>query len=88
MAEKGTAFVSADIRAFYEWNGAQAVTSALYHPATNGQAECYVAYVKKALPQDTTDPVQCRLSRILFQQHSTVHAGMGVTLAKAMFGRK
>lgn len=54
----GTAFVSDVIRRFYEQNGVQAVTSAPYHPATNGQADRYVAELKKDLIQNTARPVQ------------------------------
>lgn len=66
MLENGTAFMSDKIRMFYERNAVQAVTSAPYHQATNGQSECYVAELKKGLVQDATDPMQHRVSRFLF----------------------
>lgn len=88
MSNNGTAFVSDEIRTFYERNGVEAITSAPYHPATNGQAERYIAELKKALVQDTTRPIQRRLNRFLFRQHTTVHAGTGVTPANGMFGRE
>lgn len=40
------------------------------------------------LPQQTTGPMQRRLSWFLFRQHTAVHTGTGVAPAKAMFGRE
>lgn len=56
--------------------------------SANCQAHCYVTEPKRALIQDTTGPMQCRLSHFLFRQHATVNTGRGVAPSKAMLGRK
>lgn len=88
MSDNGTAFMFDEMRTLYDGNDVQAVIFPPYHHTTNCQAEHYVAELKKALVQDITVPMQCRLSRFLFWQHATVHAGAGVTLAKVMSGRE
>lgn len=88
VSDNGTAFVSAEIATFYKNNGIQHVTSAPYHPATNGQAERYVGELKKALAREPSGSVNLRLSRFLFRQHCTVHQTTNMTPAKAMFGRE
>lgn len=57
ISDNGTAFVLEEIQTFYERNGVHIVTPAPYHPATNGQAERYVAQLKEALLEDTTGPM-------------------------------
>lgn len=82
------AFISTEIKQFYTANGIQAITSPACHTATNGQAERYVAELKRALLRDTDKSIQCRLARFLYRQHTTIHTATGMTPAKAMFGRE
>lgn len=86
LFDNETAFVSSKIKEFYTENGAQAITSAPYHPATNRKAECYVDDLKRALLQDNTGSLQRRISHFLFRQHMTIHSGTETTPPKAMFG--
>lgn len=88
VSDNGTAFVSSEIQGFYKRNGIRSVTSAPYHPATNGQAERYVGELKRALAREPSGSLNVRLSRFLFRQHTTVHQSTGITPAKAMFGRE
>lgn len=88
MSDNGTAFVSEEIWTFHEWKRVQAIASAPYHPTTIGQAECYVAKLKKALIKDTTGSMQHSLSRFLLQQHTTIHTRTSVNSVNAVFGRK
>lgn len=73
---------------FFRRNGIRSVTSAPYHPATNGQAKRMVAEAKTALMRDQEGTLECRLARFLHKQHTTVHATTGRTPAAAMFGRE
>ncbi|XP_049520191.1 uncharacterized protein K02A2.6-like [Dermacentor silvarum] len=59
VSDNGKAFISTEIKQFYTENGIQAITSPAYHPATNGQAERYVAELKRALLRDTDKSIQC-----------------------------
>lgn len=88
ISDNGKAFISNEIKQFYASNGIQAATSPAYHPATNGQAERYVAELKRALLKDADKSIQCRLARFLYRQHTTIHTTTGMTPARAMFGRE
>ncbi|XP_037504904.1 uncharacterized protein K02A2.6-like [Rhipicephalus sanguineus] len=88
VSDNGKAFISNEIRQFYTANGIQGTTSPAYHPATNGQAERYVAELKRALLRDTDKSIQCRLARFLYRQHTTIHTATGMSPARAMFGRE
>ncbi|KAL1466663.1 hypothetical protein MTO96_026465 [Rhipicephalus appendiculatus] len=88
ISDNGKAFISNEVKQFYASNGIQAATSPTYHPATNGQAERYVAELKRALLRDADKSIQCRLARFLYRQHTTIHTATGMTPARAMFGRE
>ncbi|XP_037505806.1 uncharacterized protein K02A2.6-like [Rhipicephalus sanguineus] len=64
VSDNGKAFISNDTRLFYTTNCIEATTSPAYHPATNGQAERYMAELKIALPSDTDRSVQCSTCKI------------------------
>lgn len=85
VSDIGTAFLSAENKKFYSENGIMAVTSAPYHPATSGRAESYVGELKRALARYPTGPVQRRIARFLFKQHTTMQNTTGETPAKLMF---
>lgn len=88
MSDNGTAFISQEIKSFYHSNGITAVTSAPYHPATNGQAERMVQQLKKALAKGEKDTVKRTLARFLYKQHTTVHTATGKTPAWMFLGRE
>lgn len=79
-------FVSREMDVFCKRNGIKHITSAPYHPASNGQAERMVAETKRALHKLSEGSVLCRISRFLYKQHSTVGA-TGKTPAELMFQR-
>lgn len=81
VSDNGSAFVSNEIKTFYRLNGVLAVTSAPYHPATNGQAERMVQQLKQALAKREREEVKCFLPRFLYKQHTTVHTATGKTPA-------
>lgn len=88
VSDNGTSFVSAETEQFLQNNGIRHVTSAPYHPATNGQAERMVYETKKALSKDKTGSLPCRLARFLLKQHTTISLTTGKTPAVLMFGRE
>ena len=54
-------------RTFMKGNGIKHVTTAPYHPSSNGQAERAVQIVKQALKSGEGDNVQEKLSKYLFR---------------------
>eukprot|EP00731_Ephydatia_muelleri_P026909 Em0018g1009a len=65
---------------------AASISSAPYHPATNGLAERAVQTVKDALKKTSSD-IDTRLSRFLFQYRLTPHSSTGQSPAKLLLGR-
>ena len=71
VSDNGTAFTSAEFRAFMSANGIRHVTSAPYHPASNGLAERYVQTFENAIKKSGAEDLQQQLSRFLFHYRST-----------------
>lgn len=88
VTDNGTAFVSAEMTTFCQRNGIRKITSAPYHPATNGQAERMVYELKLALAREKSTDINLRLARFLFKQHSTVSSSTGKSPAQLMLGRE
>ncbi len=67
----GPGFIGEDLEMFLNSNDIKHVTSAPYHPSSNGLAEHAVQMVKKGLKKDTEGSLVNRLARILFAQNNT-----------------
>lgn len=88
MSDNGTAFVSGEIMVFYRRNGIHAVTSALYHTATNGQAERMTSELK-TFRERRAGPLIIESDKVsVYKQHATVSTSTGKTPAIRMFGKK
>ena len=89
MSDNGTAFTSAEFQEFVRLNGIRHITSAPYHPASNGLAERAVQTLKQGLRKNaTTDDMETRVSRFLFRYRITPHSTMGVSPAELLLGRR
>ena len=88
VTDNGTPFTSAESAEFYAANGIRHVTSAPYHPATNGLAERAVQTVKEYLKKPSSETLQSRLSRFLFRYRITPHTTTGVSPAELLMGRR
>ena len=64
------------------------VTSALYHPSTNGQAKRVVQTVKQGITRTSRDSIQERLTKFLFDYRITPHATTGVAPCDLLVNRK
>ncbi|CAB4020287.1 PREDICTED: uncharacterized protein K02A2.6-like, partial [Paramuricea clavata] len=76
VSDKGPAFVSKEFEEFLRKNEVRHVTSAPYHPCSNGLVERTVQTFKQAMKKQK-DFLQTRLSRFLFKYRITPHTTTG-----------
>ena len=88
VSDNGPSFTSAEFQEFMKRNGIRHVTSAPYHPASNGLAERAVRTFKTALKKTTSTDVTTSLARFLFQYRITPHSTTGVSPAELLMGRR
>ena len=88
VTDNGPSFVSNEFKEFMSRNGILHVTSAPYHPSTNGLAERAVQSFKQGLKRTTGKSIQDRLSRFLFQYRTTPHSTTGVPPSELLMGRR
>ena len=68
VTENGACFTSREFELFLEVNGIRHLTSAPYHPASNGLAEHAVQIVKRGLKKVTQGTLTARLATVVFLQ--------------------
>ena len=88
VSDNGPTFTSHEFKQFVEKNGIKHVTSAPYHPATNGLAERAVQTVKQGLKSIEGVSIQEKLSKLLFTYRLTPHSTTGVAPAEMLFSRR
>ena len=86
VTDNGTAFTSNEFRQFMAQNGIKHVTSAPYHPSSNGQAERAVQTFKRAMERMGDIPIQERISKFLFSYRLTPHTTTGTSPAELLMG--
>ena len=87
VTDNGATFTSKEFCQFVKQNGIKHVTSAPYHPATNGQAERAVQTFKRAIEHMRDLPIQERLSKFLLKYRLTPHSTTGIAPAELLMGR-
>ena len=87
VSNNGTCFTSEEFKEFTRRNGIRHLTSAPYHPATNGLAERAVQTFKMATKKATTTS-DSEISRFLFSYRNTLHTTTGVIPAELLLHRK
>ena len=78
VTDNSSSFTSEEFKTFVCKNGIKHVTSAPYHPSTNGQAERAVQTLIRGLKCTPGNSVQERLTRFLFDYWITPHTITGV----------
>ena len=73
VTDNATVFTSCEMKESFKRNAIGSVTSAPYHPSTNGLAERYVQTFKRNLKKMSTGSLQTKLSRFLFTYRNTPH---------------
>lgn len=88
VTDNGPSFTSEEFRMFMKKNGIKHVTTAPYHPSSNGQAERAVQTVKQGLKRTPGKTIQEKLSKFLFQYRITPHATTGFAPCELLMKRK
>ena len=88
VTDNGSSFTSEEFKQFMEKNGIKHITSAPYHPSSNGQAERAVQTLKQGIKRTPGESVQERMSRFLFDYRITPHATTGVAPCELLMNRK
>ena len=89
VSDNGPQFVLEMFQNFMKANGLQHLTSAPYHPCTNGQVERLVYTFKQAMKASRKlgGTIQKRLSNFLLAYRSTPHSTTGESPATLFMGR-
>ncbi len=89
VSDNGPQFISEEFQIFLRNNGIKHVTSALYHPATNGLAERFVQSLKNVLWAMTHDKLTLsqKLHNFLFAYRNTTHVTTNRKPAMLFLGR-
>ena len=88
VTDNGTCFTSDEFEAFLKANGVRHLTSAPYHPASNGLAERAVQIVKRGLKKVTQGTLNTRLAKVLFAYRLTPQGTTGISPAELLLGRR
>ena len=89
VSDNGTSFTNEEFAVFIRSNGIRHLTSALYHPASNGLAERAVQILKNALKKDPGGvSLDTQIARFLFHYQITPHSTTGIAPAELLMGRR
>ena len=88
VSDNGPTFTSQEFKTFMTQNGVLHITSAPYHPSTNGLAERAVQTFKQALKRIQGNSIQEKLFKFLFQYQITPHTTTGIAPAELLMGRR
>ena len=87
VSDNGPAFTSSEFQQFVKANGMRHMTSAPYHPASNGLAERAVQTLKEGVKK-MSGPLEVRIARFLFKYRVTPQATTGRAPAELLMGRR
>ena len=88
VTDNGPSFTSTEFRAYVSSNGIVHVTTAPYHPSSNGLAERAVQTFKRGIKSTGGESLQERLSKFLFAYRITPHTTTGVAPAQLLMNRQ
>ena len=88
VSDNGPTFTSQEFKIFMTQNGILHITSAPYHPSTNGLTERAVQIIKQALKRIQGSSIQEKLSKFLFQYWITPHTMTGIPPAELLMGQR
>ncbi|XP_016126874.1 uncharacterized protein K02A2.6-like [Sinocyclocheilus grahami] len=87
VSDNGAAFTSTESQEFADRNGICHVTTAPYHPSSNGQAERMVQTTMEALSRITQGEWQTQRAHLLLSQHVTPNSSTGKSPAELLMNQ-
>ncbi|XP_026327853.1 uncharacterized protein K02A2.6-like [Hyposmocoma kahamanoa] len=93
VSDNGTAFCSREFELFCSTNGISHMTSPVYHPSSNGQAESFVKIVKRGIKSCllwdlNAGDTWTKLLKYLMDYRNSVNTTTGLSPAQLVFGHK
>ena len=88
VSDNGPSLVSSEFKKFLQLNRIRHITSAPYHPSTNGLAERAVQTVKQGIKQMEGDSLEEKLSRFLHKYRITPHSTTGISPSELLMGKR
>ena len=88
VTDNAAVFTSSEMKEFFSRNGIKHITSAPYHPASNGLAERAVQTFKSAIKRSTEGSLETRIQRFLFDYRITPHSTTGISPANLLMNRQ
>ena len=88
VTDNGICFVSDEFRSFLHANGVRLITSAPYHPLSNGFIEWAVQILKKGLKKVYNGSTNTRLAKILFSYRLTPQSTTVEVPTELLLGRR
>ena len=88
VTDNASIFISKEFKLFTKQNGIGYVTSAPYHPASNGLAECAMQTFKEFTKKTSADPINTHVLCFLFQYHITPYSMTGISPAELLLGHR
>lgn len=93
VSDNGTSFTSHQFSKFCELNGIEHITTAVYHPMSNGQAEVFVKILKKGIKAalitcQNSKEMHLKLQKYLLDYRNSINTTTGVSPAQLVFGRQ
>jgi len=90
VSDNGSSFTSEEFQTFTVRNGIRHITSALYHPSTNGLAERSVQTFKNVMKKWVKDKedIETKVEHFLFAYRNTPHTSTGVSPADRLLQRR
>ena len=88
VTDNGSSFTSEEFKSFLSQNGIVHVTTAPYHPSSNGLAERAVQTFKNGLKRTPGATIQEKLSKFLFTYRITPQTTTGIPPAQLLMGRR
>ena len=86
VSDNGTCFTSSKFKLFLKQHGISHITSAPYHPSTNGLAERAVQLVRRSLKKVKTSFMRSRIATVLFAYWLLPQTTTGLSPSELLLG--